>query len=179
VPRGGGGGGVRTLRVGYGRPWSIVHWLIMTDWSRRPLGPPGGHVLPPYNRDPWCLLEGHVLPPQNRGPLMTLLAYNLVRTVCPASAHTPQAVNIELSPVTDTSCLLNQIIYLINRQYSCKMCLKAVTIQYFPTAIGDSLYWYSHALMTSATRFNTLSYYWHGHYKYWIVTGFRRFPLLN
>jgi len=41
--------------------------------------------------------------------------------------------NIELSPVSDTSCLLNKFIYFINKQDLYRKCLKPVTIQYFPT----------------------------------------------
>jgi len=45
--------------------------------------------------------------------------------------------NIELSPVSDTSCMLNYLIYLINRQYLCGKCPKPVTIQYFRPVYTD------------------------------------------
>jgi len=48
------------------------------------------------------------------------------------------AACIELSPVSDTSCLLSSLIYLINRQYSCGKCLNPVTIQYLQTPGGMS-----------------------------------------
>jgi len=38
--------------------------------------------------------------------------------------------NIELSEAKSTSCLLNKLIYLINRQFLCKKCLKPLMIQY-------------------------------------------------
>jgi len=41
-----------------------------------------------------------------------------------------EEANIELSAESDTSCLLNKLIYLINRQYLCEKGLKPVTIQY-------------------------------------------------
>jgi len=52
-------------------------------------------------------------------------------TLCIVVVAVATVANIESSPIWDPSCLLNQLIYIINRQYLCGKCLKPVTIQDF------------------------------------------------
>jgi len=67
-------------------------------------------------------------------PPSLLLCYHLPCKPPPCRPPTLYA-NIESTPLSDTSFMMNQLIYLFNRQYLCYKCLKAVTNQYFPLCI--------------------------------------------
>jgi len=104
-----------------------------------------------------------------------------------------RSTNIELLPVSDTSCLLNWLIYLINSQYLCGKCLKPVTFNiYGAVGVKPLTAWslrflglqaaaawrnIDHAARHTNTQtpiFTIISIKLAAH-KYWIVASFRHF----